>query len=83
MPNKCKSFLMGLPKAWRIGIVSWIIFTPYYVWLFYGLISNTLPSLRLLIAVFWIYLIVGYFILKIVLKKLHQDAVKSEVERNG
>ena len=69
--DKFKSFLLGLPKAWRIGLVSWTIFTPYYVWLFYGLISNTLPPLRIVISVFWGYLIVGYFLLKLVLKKLY------------
>jgi len=61
------------PKRWQVGVISIIVSVPYYVWLILTAIHNGLAFLRLVIVVFWIYLILGYFVVKAVLRKLARN----------
>lgn len=58
------------PKRWQVGVVTLIVFAPFYLWFFPSLFFNKLPPLRLVIGIFWIYLIVGFFIVKAILRRL-------------
>jgi hypothetical protein len=58
------------PKRWEVGIVTLIVFVPFYVLLVWSAAHYGLSSLRLVIVVFWIYLILGYFVVKAILRKL-------------
>jgi hypothetical protein len=58
------------PKRWEVGVVTLIVSAPFYLWFFPSLFLNKLPPLRVVIAIFWIYLIVGFFIVKSILRRL-------------
>ena len=50
--------------------MTWIVATPLYIWFFLSLWYDKLPSLRFAIYVIWSYFVVGYFIVKAILKRL-------------
>ncbi len=56
-------------SRWRIGLVTLIVFTPFYAWFFPCLFLDKLPPLRLVIIIFWVYLVLGYFVVKAILKR--------------
>ena len=61
------------PKRWQVGVATLIVSAPIYVWLILRLIHEGLSSLRLVIAVFWTYGILGFFAVKAILKRLASD----------
>lgn len=61
------------PKRWQVGVISIIVLAPYYVWLILTAIHHGLASLRLIIVVFWIYLVLGYFVVRAILRKLARN----------
>jgi hypothetical protein len=58
----------NVPRG-RVGRVTLIVFAPFYLWFFPSLFLNKLPPLRLVIVIFWVYLFLGYFVVKAVLKR--------------
>jgi hypothetical protein len=58
------------PKRWEVGVVTLVVFAPFYVWFFPSLFYNKLPNLRFVIVIFWAYLFVGFFVVKAILKRL-------------
>ena len=54
---------------WQVGRVTLIVSAPFYVWFFPSLFLNKLPPLRVVILIFWIYLVLGYFVVKAILKR--------------
>jgi len=58
------------PKRWQVGAVTLIVFAPFYAWLIPTLAYNGQRSLRLAIVVFWVYLFLGYFVVKAILKRM-------------
>lgn len=58
------------PKRWQVGVITLIVSAPFYLWFFPSLFFNKLPPLKLVIVIFWIYLIVGFFVVKRILKQL-------------
>ena len=74
-----------LPKGpWRAIIVTWIVFTPYYVWLGLSAIYDSLPSPRWIGLVFGTYLVAGYFAVKAILKMLrHKDEDRERQSRDS
>jgi hypothetical protein len=62
-----------LPKGpWRVVILTWIVFTPYYTWLGLSAIYASLPSPSWIGLVFGIYLIFGFLAVRALLRILNR-----------
>lgn len=73
--------MRSLSKGWRIGVVTLIIFAPFYTWLWVSLAYGKLPPFPWPPIAFLTYLFVGYFVLKAFLKKLNKDGHSGEDRR--
>ena len=64
-----------MAKRTTIGTITLIVFAPFYAWFFPSLFLGWLPRLEVAGAIFWIYLLIGIFVVKAILKKLSKDKI--------
>jgi len=57
-------------------VVTWIVATPYYLWLGLGAAHNSLPSPGWIAVIFGFYLVGGFFVVRAILKKLNRNEQK-------
>jgi hypothetical protein len=62
-----------LTKGWRIGFITLIIAAPFYAWLWISMAYHMFPPFPWPPIIFLVYLFVGYFVLKAVLKRLNRN----------
>ena len=61
--------MKSFSKRGKIGVVTLIVFAPFYLWFFPSLFLNKLPPLQFVILTFWSYLLVGYFVVMAIVKR--------------
>jgi len=58
-------------SAVKIILLAWLVFTPYYIWLFASLLKNTLPPYPWPAVVFLSYLAIGIAVVMRLARKIH------------